>query len=101
MTIREWAWIASVPVIYAGLLALGHWLKRRWGVRLGLFYHLLCVSTALFVPMPFLQAPEWLLRVFATIVVLLFTLLALALAHRGLWDLYFGHKRQTPVPKFV
>ena len=97
MTIREWLWIASAPVIYCGLLALGHWLKRRWGVRLGIFYHLLCLCTAVFVPMPFLNAPESLTRAFATAVVLLFTLFALAILER----FYFGQKRQTPVPKFV
>src|SRR6185436_632680 len=101
MTIPQWAWIASVPVIYFGLLALGHWLKRHWSVRLGFFYHLLCVCTALLVPMPFLNAPEFVVRGLGTAVVLLFTLFVLALAQRGIWDFYFGQKRQRPVPKFV
>ena len=101
MTLREWAWIACAPIIYFGLLALGRWLKRRCGVPLGWFYHLFCFCTALFVPMPFLNAPEFLVRGFATAVALLATIFILALAQRGVWDFYFGQRRNTPVPKFA
>lgn len=94
-------WVASAPVIYFGLLALGRWLKRRWSVRLGLFYQLFCICTALFIPMPFLNAPKFLLQAFATAVVLLGTLFILSLTQRGVWELHLGQKRVSPTPKFV
>ena len=101
MVIREALWIGSAPVIYFALLALGRWLKRRWKVPLGFFYQLFCICTALFVPMPFLNAPEFLVRALATAVVLLGTLFILSLTQRGVWELHLGQKRIAPTPKFV
>jgi hypothetical protein len=93
MSLREWAWVACAPIVYFGLLAFGRWLKRRWDVRLGVFYHLFCACAALFVPMPGLHAPEGLVRAFATAVSLLGTLFILSLTQRGVWELHLGQKR--------
>jgi small-conductance mechanosensitive channel/CRP-like cAMP-binding protein len=101
MTLREWIWIACAPIVYFGLLAFGRWLKGRWGVRLGIFYHLFCACAAVFTPMPGLHAPQGLLRAFATAVSLLGTLFILSLTQRGIWELHLGQKRGTPAPKFV
>src|SRR5258706_1641556 len=101
MTGRQIFWIACAPVIYFGLLALGRWLKRRWKVPLGFFYQLFCICTALFVPMPFLGAPEFLLPAFATAVVLLATLFILSIVQRSVWELHLGKTRIAPTPKFV
>ena len=101
MTIREWGWIASAPVIYLALLALGRWLKQRWRVRLGFFYHLFCLATALCVPLPFLPVPAGLVRGLTTAFVLLGTLFLLALVQRVVWEHYFTKTRNAPAPKFV
>jgi small-conductance mechanosensitive channel/CRP-like cAMP-binding protein len=101
MTGREILWVASAPVIYFLLLILGRVLKRRWGVRLGLFYQLFCIVTALFVPMSFLDVPGLMVRIFAAAVVLLATLFILALTQRGVWELHLGQKSAAPTPKFI
>ena len=101
MTGVQILWLATVPAIYVALLALGRWLKRRWGVRVGLAYHLFGVSAALFVPMSALDAPEALVRGLETATVLLGTLVVLALLQRGVWERPLGGRRAAPTPKFV
>lgn len=101
MTIREWAWMGSAPVIYLVLLALGRWLKQRWQVRLGFFYLLFCLVTALCVPLPFLPVPAGMVRGLTTAFVLLGTLFLLALVQRGVWEHYFTKTRNAPAPKFL
>jgi small-conductance mechanosensitive channel/CRP-like cAMP-binding protein len=101
MTAWQWGSLASAPLVYVALLATGHWLKRRWGVRLGIIYHLFAAATALFAPMPWIPAPDSVLRAFATAVTLLATLVILSVAQRVLWEGYYAEKHQAPVPKFV
>lgn len=46
--------IASVPVIFVLLVALGRLLKRRHGVRLGIVYLLFCAVVSILLPLKFL-----------------------------------------------
>ena len=101
MTAVEILWLAAVPAIYFALLMLGRWLKRRWGVKVGWAYQLFCVSSALFVPLSALDAPEALVLGLETALVLFGTLVVLALIQRGVWELHLGQKHPTPTPKFV
>ena len=88
MTAVEILWLAAVPAIYFALLMLGRWLKHRWGVKVGWAYQLFCVSSALFVPLSALDAPEALVLGLETALVLFGTLVVLALIQRGVWELY-------------
>ncbi len=97
--------IVAVPVIYFGLVAVGRWLNRRAGVRLGAFYQLFCVALAAFVPMVFLSQENlvdffWVKVVGAT-AAMLGTLFLIALLNRFVWGLYFQERRGTPIPKFM
>lgn len=44
---------ALVPVLFAATLAIGRWLKRRHGVRLGFFYVLFCLVISVHLPLAF------------------------------------------------
>ncbi len=46
--------LASVPVIFVVLVAVGRLLKRRHGVRLGMIYLLFCASISILLPLKFL-----------------------------------------------
>ena len=96
---------AAVPVLYFGLVALGRWLKRRAGVRLGVVYQLFCISAAAFVPMAWLAQENlvdffW-LKLTGTALAMLGTLFLIALLNRFVWEFYFQEKRGTPIPKFM
>ena len=80
---------------------LGRFLKRRAGVRLGLFYRLFCLVLAFYAAIAVygVYAP-WRVHVGAA-VALLSTALVVALVNRYLWDLYFEHHKQTPIPHFL
>lgn len=41
------------PALFIATLALGRWLKRRQGVRLGVLYFLFCVTFSVYVPLAF------------------------------------------------
>ena len=80
---------------------VGRFLKRRAGVRLGLFYRLFCLMLAFYAAIAVygVDAP-WRVHVGAA-VALLSTALVVALVNRYLWDLYFEHHKQTPIPHFL
>jgi small-conductance mechanosensitive channel/CRP-like cAMP-binding protein len=80
---------------------IGRFLKRRAGVRLGLFYRLFCLVLAFYAAIAVygVHAP-WRVHVGAA-VALLSTALIVALVNRYLWDLYFEHHKQTPIPHFL
>src|SRR2546430_2365473 len=82
-------------------LWIGRFLKRRAGVRLGLFYRLFCLVLAFYAAIAAygVHAP-WRVHVGAA-VALLSTALVVALVNRYLWDLYFEHHKQTPIPHFL
>jgi len=82
-------------------LWIGRFLKRRAGVRLGLFYRLFCLVLAFYAAIAVygVHAP-WRVHVGAA-VALLSTALVVALVNRYLWDLYFEHHKQTPIPHFL
>ncbi|HEY6111389.1 MAG TPA: mechanosensitive ion channel family protein [Chthoniobacterales bacterium] len=80
---------------------IGRFLKRRAGVRLGLTFRLFCLVLAFYAAMAVygVHAP-WRVHVGAA-VALLSTALVVALVNRYLWDLYFEHHKQTPIPHFL
>src|SRR5436189_1086143 len=86
---------------FFGALAVGRFLKRRAGVRLGLLFRLFCLTLAFYTAIAVygVHAP-WRNHVGAA-AILLSTALVVALVNRYVWDLYFEQKRQTLIPHFL
>ncbi|MBA2622582.1 MAG: mechanosensitive ion channel family protein [Chthoniobacterales bacterium] len=86
---------------YLVTLALGRLLKRRAGVRLGIFYQLFCLTLAFYAALKVygLEVP-WRGHVGAALV-LLTTGVVVALLNRYLWDYYFEKRRQVVIPKLL
>src|ERR1700745_4339835 len=96
---------AVAAIVFIGTffvaLAIGRFLKRRAGVRLGLLFRLFCLTLAFYAALAVygVRAP-WRNHV-GTAVLLLSTALVVALVNRYVWDLYFEKKRRTPIPNFL
>ena len=82
-------------------LGVGRFLKRRAGVRLGLFFRLFCLILAFYAAIAVygVNAP-WRKHVGAA-AILLSTALIVALVNRYVWDFYFERKRGTTIPHFL
>ena len=82
-------------------LWIGRFLKRRAGVKLGLFFRLFCLILAFYAAIAVYGVhASWRYHVGAA-AILLSTALVVALINRYVWDLYFEKKRQTPIPNFL
>src|SRR5438034_9517144 len=96
---------AITAIVFIGTffvaVTIGRFLKRRAGVRLGLFFGLFCLTLAFYAAIAVygVHAP-WRNHVGAA-VILLSTALVVALVNRYVWDLYFEKRRQTPIPHFL
>jgi small-conductance mechanosensitive channel/CRP-like cAMP-binding protein len=108
--------LAAAPVIYMGSLALGRWLKQRHHVALGVFFQLLCLSLAAFVPLkaihvarhpgghPTPEVRAWhddAINHFGAAIVLLAVIFVLALLRRFYWQKWFMKRHSTEAPKFL
>src|SRR5205809_2544729 len=82
-------------------LGVGRFLKRRAGVRLGLFFRLFCLILAFYAAIAVygVDAP-WRKHVGAA-AILLSTALIVALVNRYVWDFYFETKRGKTIPHFL
>jgi small-conductance mechanosensitive channel len=81
--------------------AIGRFLKRRAGVRLGVLFRLFCLALAFYAAIAVygVHAP-WRIHI-VTAVALLSTAIVVALVNRYVWDLYFERRKQTPIPHFL
>src|SRR6187401_841576 len=88
-------------VVFFGTLAIGRVLKRRAGVRLGVFYRLFCLALAFYAALTFsgVQA-TWRDHIGAA-AVLLSTALVVALINRYLFDYYYETRRQVVIPRLL
>jgi small-conductance mechanosensitive channel/CRP-like cAMP-binding protein len=82
-------------------LAIGRFLKRRAGVRLGIFFQLFCLTLAFY-------AAIWVYGVHAdwrnhvgSAVILLSTAIVVALVNRYVFDLYFEQRKKTTIPHLL
>ncbi len=98
---RSVATIAVFIATFLLTLALGRLLKRRAGVPFGIFFQLFALTLSFY-------AAAWVYGLdlrwrnhAGAAVVLLSTAVVIALVDRYLWDLYFEHRRQTVIPKFL
>jgi len=96
---------AVTAVVFIGTfliaLAIGRFLKRRAGVRLGLLFRLFCLALAFYAAMWAYGVPLELRTHVASAVALLSTAFIVALVNRYVWDFYFEENRQTPIPHFL
>src|SRR3982751_694989 len=93
--------VAAFILVFLVTLAIGRLLKRRAGVPFGIFFQLFALAVATYASawvygMDF----RWRNHVGAA-VSLLSTAVVIGLVDRYLWDLYFEHRRQTVIPKFL
>jgi small-conductance mechanosensitive channel/CRP-like cAMP-binding protein len=96
--------VATIVVFIATFfltLSIGRLLKRRAGVRFGLFFQLFALVLAFY-------AGSWVYGLdlryrnhTAAVLTLMGTVVFISLLDRYLWDLYFEQRRHTVIPKFL
>ncbi|HEY2124301.1 MAG TPA: cyclic nucleotide-binding domain-containing protein [Chthoniobacterales bacterium] len=96
---------AVTVVVFLGTflisLGIGRVLKRRAGVRFGVFFQLFCLCLAFYAALAAWGVhASWNNHVVAALV-LLSTGVIVALVNRYVWDLYFEQRRQTTIPHFL
>ena len=96
--------VATVVVFIATFfvtLSIGRLLKRRAGVRFGVFFQLFALALAFYAAV-WVYGVDLTLRNHAgAVLTLLSAGVVIALVDRYLWDLYFEQRRQTVIPKFL
>jgi small-conductance mechanosensitive channel len=95
------ALLLAVPAIYLALVALGRWLRRRAGVRLGWPFQMLAIAVAFFLPLQYLAVSPWIVQALGAMVAMLGTVFVLALVRRFVWEYYFGQVRHVDIPQFM
>ncbi len=96
--------VATVVVFIATFfvtLSLGRLLKRRGGVRFGVFFQLFALALAFYAALWVYGVALPLRNHAGAVLTLLSAGVVIALLDRYLWDLYFEHRRQTVIPKFL
>ncbi len=92
---------AGVRDDYLIALATGRFLKRRAGVRLGIFYQLFCLTLAFYAALSaWGLESSWRNHIGAALIILS-TGVLVALIDRYLWEYYFGKRRQIVIPKLL
>jgi small-conductance mechanosensitive channel/CRP-like cAMP-binding protein len=81
-------------------LAVGRFLKRRAGVRLGVLYRLFCLAIAFYAAIWIYGVSVDLRNHLGALLILLSVAIVVALVDRYVWDFYFEKKKQTPIPHF-
>lgn len=100
-TQKEIATGLAFVATYLLALAIGRFLKRRAGVRLGIFYQLFCLTLAFYAAISVWGLEStWRGHVGAALVILS-TGVVVALIDRYLWEYYFGTLRQVVIPKLL
>lgn len=98
--------LGGFVVLYLGMVALGRWLKRRAALPLGVLYQFFCLTTALYVPLHFLELrpvlePFDFRRELGAASVMLGSIFVIALVRRFVFEFYLPRFRHTTVPKFL
>jgi small-conductance mechanosensitive channel/CRP-like cAMP-binding protein len=100
-TQRTAATVVVFLATFFGALAIGRFLKRRAGVRLGLLYQLFCLTLAFYAALAAYGVhASWRNHIGAAVVILS-TAFVVALVNRYVFDWYFEARRQTTVPHFL
>ncbi len=86
---------------YLLALAIGRFLKRRAGVRLGIFYQLFCLTLAFYTALSVWGLESSWRNHIGSALIILSTGVLVALIDRYLWEYYFGKRRQVVIPKLL
>ena len=98
---RALATVAVFVATFFVTLSIGRLLKRRAGVRFGVFFQLFALALAFYAAL-WIYGIDLRYRNHAgAALTLLSTAVVIALVDRYLWDLYFEQRRQTVIPKFL
>ena len=89
------------PALYVLLLFAGRRLKRRYGVRLGLVFHLFSLSVAIYTPAFFLHFGWPFLRHVGAATVILGAIILISVIDRFIFELHFQERHKVTVPKFL
>lgn len=91
--------------IFVFLLALGRWLKRQQGVKLGLIYMLFTLCVAAYIPLhtliPEPAQKDLVMRNLRAGIVIFGTLVTLSIFHRFFWELWFERHHGSRAPMFL
>lgn len=90
-----------IAVVYAGMMYIGRVLKRRWGVKLGGDYQMLCIANGFFVGTSYIDVAPGVLRFIFAATTVLSAMFVVKLVNRFYWEGYFQKKRQMIVPRFL
>lgn len=88
-------------IVFFGTIAAGRFLKRRAGVRLGLFYKLFCLALGFHAAAHVYGVQTTWRGHLGAAVVLLRTALTIALLDRYVWDYYYETRRQVVIPRLL
>src|ERR1051325_4277655 len=100
-TERAIATVVAFIATFVISVAIGRFLKRQAGVRLGLLFRLFCLLLAFYAALAVYGAnAPWRNHVGAA-VALLSTAVVVALVNRYIWDLYCEKRRPTAIPHFL
>src|SRR5438876_5045683 len=92
--------VAFIATFFVSL-AIGRFLKRRAGVRLGVLFRLFCLTLAFYAAIAaYGLHTNWRNHVGAALV-LLSSAFVVALINHYVWDVYFERRKQTPIPQFL
>lgn len=88
-------------IVFFGTIAAGRFLKRRAGVRLGLFYKLFCLALGFHAAAHVYGVQTTWRGHLGAAVVLLSTALIIARLDRYVWDYYYETRRQVVIPRLL
>src|SRR6266849_9211586 len=92
--------VAFIATFFVSL-AIGRFLKRRAGVRLGVLFRLFCLTLAFYAAIAaYGLHTSWRNHIGAA-VILLSTAFVVALVNRYVFDWYFERRQKTPIPHFL
>jgi small-conductance mechanosensitive channel len=100
-TLRFLTFLLAGMICYLLGVAIGRWLKRRGGVRLGLWYQTFCGALAVFVAAELVGFSLPYEEHLGPLVIVLATGVVLSLIQRFVWEGYFERQRRMPIPKFL
>ena len=100
-TYRGAATVIGFLLTYFAALTIGRLLKRKAGVKLGVFYQLFCLTLAFYFSLSIYGVKaNWRNHVGAA-AILLSAAFVVALLNRYLWDWYFEKRKRTLIPQFL
>src|SRR5437667_6447866 len=91
----------TAPGLYATMVLAGRRLKRQYGVRLGLLFHLFSLCLALYAPALLLRLQWTFLRHLGAATVILGATFLIALIDRFVFELHLQERHRVRVPKFL